>query len=220
MRKNGGMVLMMRHADVYDNPGTTRRLYGNLDGFWLSQLGVRQAMDAGKFLRKLCRLDVVIHSPLERTEQTARIVIDHNLGEPKRFADSALLDIIVPPWQGKVSRSRWTKHRKSFWAQQMTGALPGLEHPEKTQRRVVECIERAIQRYPGRNLLFVTLGDPMCFLFEYLRGESLEPLVSYPLGVNKATVFMACFEPGIEPDEAVRKLFEPGEYSTVYPRPK
>ena len=143
MRKNGGMVLMMRHADVYDNPGTTRRLYGNLDGFWLSQLGVRQA-----------------------------------------------------------------------------GALPGLEHPEKTQRRVVECIERAIQRYPGRNLLFVTHGDPMCFLFEYLRGESLEPLVSYPLGVNKATVFMACFEPGIEPDEAVRKLFEPGEYSTVYPRPK
>lgn len=208
-------ILLMRHADVYDNPGGGRVLYGNLPGFWLTQLGIRQAEAAGDFLRHHLKLDVVVSSPLERTRQTAEIVMVRNQGDPEFIHDPELRDIGVNPWQGNVAREDWTENREKYWEQQVQQTYDGLERPDGMQARAVGAFERHTSEHPDANMLFVSHGDIICFLLQHFTGEPLEPLVHYARGVNKCSVFNV--DPG--PPAKVGKLFEPIEYGTVYPRP-
>jgi len=211
-----GKILVMRHADVYDSPRGERVLYGNADGYWLSHLGIRQAMASGHYIASQCELDYIAHSPLERTEQTARLVVDHNPANPRFEAVPDIRDIGVDPWAGNLLRTEWTDNRQKYWEMQMSGEVPGLEHPEEIQKRVVRAFNRIIEEHRDENILLVSHGDPICFLLQHLLHEPLEPLVNYHMGVNKAAVFQV----QLEPEVAVRKLFEPREYGTVYPRSK
>src|SRR5215470_7221037 len=70
-------VYLVRHADV-ENP--RHLLYGHLPGFPLSEHGRAQAAAVGRWLsdRGLKR---IIHSPLERAAETARLMCEQ-LPEP------------------------------------------------------------------------------------------------------------------------------------------
>ena len=207
-------LLIMRHADVYDNPGGKRVLYGNLPGYWLTQLGIRQARAAGDFLKYHCKLDLVVSSPLERTRQTSEIVIVHNNGNPELLLDEELRDIGVRPWEGKVLREEWTANRGKHWQQQLNQSVKDLEHPQAMQDRALRAFSKHIEQHPSANILFVSHGDIICFLLQHFANEPLEPLVDYHRGVNKASVF------GIDtgPPAVITKLYEPSEYGSVYPR--
>ncbi len=214
MIKRKGRLMVMRHADVYDNPGGDRVLYGNSPGYWLSQLGVRQSFATGHFLKGYCDLDLVVHSPLERTEQTARIVIQQNESSPTMLPDHEIRDIGVDPWQNKLLRTEWSDNRESYWKKQLSQAEKGLEHPQDIQERMVKTFLHYAEENNGKNILLVSHGDPICFLLQHYLHEQLEPLINYHMGVNKA----ALFEIELQPEIAVRKLYEPREYGTVYPQ--
>lgn len=209
-------LLLMRHGDVYDNPGGERVLYGNLPGFWLSQLGIRQCLAAGEFLRNHCKIDMAVVSPLERTRQTAAIVIERNPADPSIVYEPLIRDIGVDPWQGQLPRKAWTDNRDEFWQMQTEQRLEGLEHPDQIRQRMVTAFEKHAAEHPDKTILFVSHGDPICFLLQHYRQEKLEPLIHYHLGVNKADIFQV----DLEPVTKVAKLFEPLEYGTVYPRPE
>ena len=207
----------MRHADVYDHAGGEKFLYGNLDGFWLSQLGIRQATDTADYIKEELKLplDIIIHSPLERTFQTARIVADRNSAKPKMIPEMDIRDIGVFPWQGKLPREEWTKNRRKYFEMQMKQEINGLEHPKKIQKRMVKSFNEYTEKYPNKNLLFVSHGDPICYLFQYFNGEELEPLVFYHMGVNKAALFEVHMN---NSTPLVKKLYEPEECGTHYPK--
>lgn len=207
-------ILVMRHADVYDNPGGKRVLYGNLPGYWLTQLGIRQARAAGDFLRDLCKLDIVVSSPLERTRQTSEIVIVRNNGNPELLLEEELRDIGVTPWEGEVLREDWTANRERHWQQQLDQSIEDLEHPKAMQERALRAFRKHVDQHQDANILFVSHGDIICFLLQHFANEPQEPLVNYHRGVNKASVF------GIDsgPPAVITKLYEPTEYGTVYPR--
>ena len=205
----------MRHADVYDAPGGNRVLYGNLPGFWMTHLGIRQAQATGDYIRDHCKLDRVICSPLERTRQTAEIVLSRTCCGSELVVEPGLRDIGVGPWEGRVSRDEWSEKRHEFWRRQLEGAEDGLEHPEEMQQRALEVFHRHDGADPDANILFVSHGDIISFILQHFADEPLEPLVHYHRGVNKASLFQV----EIGPPHRIDKLFEPSEYGTVYPRP-
>jgi broad specificity phosphatase PhoE len=210
-----GKRLLMRHADVYDAPGGKRVLYGNLPGFWLTQLGIRQAQATGDYIRDHCKLDMVVCSPLERTRQTAEIVLSRTGNNAKVVTEPGLRDIGVGPWEGRLMRDEWTEKRQVYWQRQLECAEDGLEHPEEMQQRALEVFHRHAEANPGANILYVSHGDIISFILQHFAGEPLEPLVHYHRGVNKASLFNV----EVGPPHRVTKLFEPSEYGTVYPRP-
>src|SRR5689334_9460417 len=66
-------VYLLRHCDV-QNPGSI--LYGHLERFRLSEKGVRQAHALGERLAST-PVRQIYTSPLERAQQTARIIASH-----------------------------------------------------------------------------------------------------------------------------------------------
>lgn len=67
-------LFLVRHGSI-DNPNGVS--YRRLPGFPLNDTGTKQAAQAGQFLSDK-NLEVIFHSPLERTSQTAEIISKSN----------------------------------------------------------------------------------------------------------------------------------------------
>ena len=64
-------LYLMRHGEVH-NP--EQILYGRMPGYRLSERGVEQAHAAGRWLADKAAIKALYCSPMERTQQTAKIV--------------------------------------------------------------------------------------------------------------------------------------------------
>ncbi|HYZ03404.1 MAG TPA: histidine phosphatase family protein, partial [Candidatus Binatia bacterium] len=107
-------VLLIRHADV-ENP--RRVLYGHIPGFGLSALGRAQSEALGQRLQQ-SGLARIVHSPLERAQETAELVAAQLPSPIPLTADGELREAEfsrylqgVPYWQIPVRRPLWFVHK-------------------------------------------------------------------------------------------------------------
>src|SRR5437879_3862496 len=107
-------IYLARHADV-ENP--RRVLYGHLPGFPLSERGRQQAVEVGRRLRDR-GIRRIVHSPLERAAETARLIREQlpepvpMVAEPElREAEFSRYLQGVPFWQIPVRRPLWVVHK-------------------------------------------------------------------------------------------------------------
>lgn len=192
-------VLVMRHATAAN---TTNVIYSNLPGFPLGELGRRQAEEAGRFL-SATPLRYIITSGRERTRETAAIVAALNPGKPKVVVDDQFRDIDLGGWAGKIDWEDWHNRREVYWDKQIRGEA-GMESPAQVQNRVKQAFEKYIQLFPTGNILFVSHGDPITFLFQALEGQMPEPEKRY--GVARASVFEIELKRGAV---SIRRVFSP-----------
>jgi broad specificity phosphatase PhoE len=151
-------VYLLRHADV-ENP--RRVLYGHLPGFHLSERGRAQAAAVGRWLRER---DVrrIVHSPLERAAETARLLCEQ-LPEPVplvpepelREAEFSRYLQGVPYWQIPVRRPLWVVHKAR------RGLLPGDESISRLGRRVLDVMFRVAREHPSEASVLVSHADPL-----------------------------------------------------------
>lgn len=161
-------VYLLRHADV-ENP--RRVLYGHLDGFPLSARGREQAAEVGKRLRDR-GIGRILHSPLERAQETARIVAAQ-LPEPvplvpePELRESEFSRYLqgVPYWQIPLRRPLWLVHKAR------RGLLPGDEPIERMGARVLDVMRRAVRERPGEPALLVSHADPLQAAWILLDGR-------------------------------------------------
>ena len=161
-------VYLVRHADV-ENP--RRVLYGHLPGFPLSERGRAQATGVGRRLadRGIRR---ILHSPLERAFETARL-IHAQFAEPVPVeAEEALVEAEfgrylqgVPFWQIPVRRPLWVVHKAR------RGLLPGDEALDQMGGRVVDVMHRVAREYPDEPSLLVSHADPLQAAWVLLDGR-------------------------------------------------
>jgi broad specificity phosphatase PhoE len=152
-------VYLVRHADV-ENP--RRVLYGHLPGFSLSERGRRQSEEVGRRLRER-GIQRIVHSPLERAAETARIIQQQLLpdavtlvAEPElREADFSRYLQGVPFWQIPVRRPLWVVHKAR------RGLLPGDEPIDRLGGRVLDVVRRAAGEHPGEPTVLVSHADPL-----------------------------------------------------------
>lgn len=176
-------ILLIRHADV-ENP--RRLLYGHLDGFPLSVLGRAQALALGDRLRD-SGLARVIHSPLERAVETARLLVSR-LPEPVamvpdpdlREAEFSRYLQGLPYWQIPLRRPLWFVHKAR------RGVLPGDESVEHLGGRVLDVARRAATEHPGELTALVSHADPLQAAWVLLDGRPHTEREMYRKQVAKA----------------------------------
>ncbi|HUY74909.1 MAG TPA: histidine phosphatase family protein [Candidatus Dormibacteraeota bacterium] len=173
----------MRHADV-ENPG--RVLYGHLDGFNLSALGRVQAAAIGEQLHA-SGLDRIVHSPLARAAETARIV-SGKLARPALLEDDPDLREAefsrylqgLPYWQIPLRRPLWFVHKAK------RGLLPGDESIETMGARVLGVVRRLAREHPGETIALVSHADPLNAAWILLDGRAHNEREMYRKGFDKA----------------------------------
>ena len=176
-------IHVIRHADV-ENPH--RLLYGHLPGFQLSALGRTQAAAVGEKLSGE-GIHRIVHSPLARAVETARI-IDENLKEPAelepdpelREADFSRYLQGLPYWQIPLRRPLWFVHKAR------RGIVPGDESIEDLGRRVLDVVARTAREHPGETAAVVSHADPIQAAWILLDGRAHNEREMYRKAVDKA----------------------------------
>ena len=176
-------IYLIRHADV-ENP--QRILYGHLDGFQLSALGRAQAEAIGDHL-KSSGISRLIHSPLARAAETARL-ISGRLAEPAELeADAGLREAEfsrylqgIPYWQVPLRRPLWLVHKAK------RGILPGDESIEVMARRVLDVARPAARDHPGETMGLVSHADPLNAAWIVLDGRPQNEREMYRKAIDKA----------------------------------
>ena len=151
-------VYLIRHADV-ENPN--RLLYGHLPGFPLSPRGREQSAALGRCLRD-SGIRRILHSPLERAAETARIVAAQLEGPVELIAEPELRESEfsrylqgVPFWQIPLRRPLWFAHKAR------RGLLPGDEPIRDLGGRVLGVMYRAAEEHPDERSALVSHADPL-----------------------------------------------------------
>jgi broad specificity phosphatase PhoE len=161
-------VYLLRHADV-ENP--RRVLYGHLPGFPLSERGRGQAVAVGRYLRDRV-IRRIVHSPLSRAVETARLVQEQLGPEAPLIADDRLREAEfsrylqgVPFWQIPVRRPLWVVHKAR------RGLLPGDEALDRLGGRVLEVASQMVADHPDEASLLVSHADPLQAAWVLLDGR-------------------------------------------------
>jgi broad specificity phosphatase PhoE len=186
-------VYLVRHADV-ENP--KKVLYGHLPGFPLSERGRSQAVEVGKRLRDR-GIDRILHSPLERAVETARLIAEQ-LPEPVAvIPEQALLEAEfgrylqgVPYWQIPVRRPLWLVHKAR------RGLLPGDEAIDQMGGRVVDVVYREARDNPDGVSLLVSHADPLQAAWLLMDGRPRTERELYRKPVDRAGVLEVDVEGG------------------------
>ena len=174
---------LIRHADV-ENP--QKLLYGHLDGFQLSALGRAQAAAVGDALRT-AEIRRIVHSPLARAVETARL-INERLAHPAELeSDPDLREAEfsrylqgLPYWQIPVRRPLWFVHKAK------RGLLPGDEAIDQLGGRVLDVVRRLARRHPDETMAVVSHADPLNAAWVLLDQRPHNEREMYRKAVDKA----------------------------------
>jgi len=176
-------IYLIRHADV-ENPN--KLLYGHLDGFDLSALGRAQAAAIGEELRNE-EVRRIVHSPLARAFETARL-INERLAQPAplesdpdlREAEFSRYLQGLPYWQIPLRRPLWFVHKAK------RGLVPGDESIDRMGSRILSVIRRVTREHPGETMAVVSHADPINAAWILLDGRPHNEREMYRKSVDKA----------------------------------
>ncbi len=131
------------------------------DGFEQAERACRRLIDSGEDFA------AVYVTNLQRTRQTAQVLLDHLGVEPIVEAD--LREVFLGDWEGGEFRKRAADRDPimvQMWAEQSWEVLPGAEKSVDFAARVRAGIERIAAAHPDRTVAVFThggvIGQIMC----------------------------------------------------------
>jgi broad specificity phosphatase PhoE len=154
-------LYLLRHGEVH-NPDNI--LYGRLPNFRLSEAGREQAIAAGRYLANV-PLSAVYSSPMERAQETARLVIEQHK-QPFELASDERLNECFTPHEGKSSEELIKINYDLY-----TGNEPPYEHPRDLRRRLLHFISEARAKHVNQSIAAVTHGDMVVMAFMFAKGQ-------------------------------------------------
>ncbi|MBV9612730.1 MAG: histidine phosphatase family protein [Acidobacteriaceae bacterium] len=166
-------ILLIRHAST-DLLG--RMLYGRMPGVHLSAEGCRQAQALADALRSRYRIDELVSSPLERTQQTARFLADaYGIGVS---LDDGVNEIDFGAWMGKpfpelIDSIEWKQYNES----RDTARPPEGEFLMQVQARAWASVQRIVARHQDTDdatAAVISHGDVIRAMLVLLLGMPLD----------------------------------------------
>ena len=186
-------VYLIRHSDV-ENPQSV--LYGHLDGFPLSELGRRRAEALAERLSG-SGISRIVASPLERAQETARMIASRLPDQVVVETDAALREAEfsrylqgVRYWMVPLLRPRWYLHKMR------RGMMPGDEAITELGGRVLDVARRVATETPERTAALVSHADPLQAAWVLLDGRPHNELEMYRRPVDRAGLLKVEFEDG------------------------
>jgi probable phosphoglycerate mutase len=168
----------LRHAQAKNN--IERILAGRTTGYPLTDLGIKQAKKISDFLKPF-NISQIYTSPIERAEQTAKIVskkLDFNYN-----IDQRLTEIDMGKFSGMFYDEMFAKHGNmflKFYEGHPAVQENGIETFASVKKRILDMIDDCSRKYDSENILFVTHMDPIKSMIStvlQLRPESLYELI-------------------------------------------
>lgn len=170
-----GLIIFMRHGQAKNN--TERVLAGRSPGIPLTETGIRQANDIGKFLKSL-DISHIYASPIERAHKTAEIVGKYTNTIPT--LDERLLELEMGKFSGMPYEEIFEKHGNvflKFYQGDPTIAENGVETFDQVKRRVLNIVDHVRSEHTDENVLLVTHMDP------------IKAMISNVLNLNPRSLF-------------------------------
>ena len=155
-------VILVRHGRTTANVNGV--LAGRAVGVRLDTIGCDQAADTAERLAAV-PLVAVVSSPLERCQQTARMILDRQTDSPVALVEEGITECDYGQWQG---RSLSELAKETLWSvvqtQPSAAEFPGGESLATMQARSVAAIRRhdaafEAQHGPGAVWVAVSHGD-------------------------------------------------------------
>lgn len=154
-----GLMIFLRHGQAQNN--TARILSGRSPGVSLTNTGIKQADEIGKFLKSF-DLSHIYTSPVERAQKTAEIVGNH-VGLPTTI-DERLYELEMGKFSGMEYDKIFATHGNvflKFYQGDPTIAENGVETFSDVKKRVLDLVSHVCKIHSGKNVLFVTHMDPI-----------------------------------------------------------
>lgn len=157
-------IYLVRHGDVH-NPDQI--LYERLPGFRLSELGIKQAHELGKYLSDKS-ITAIYASPLERTRETANIIASYHKGITV-VHDERLLEVSTTA-RG-LSLAELTVEHFDFYKPKYTKL--GGEKLSDIWKRMRSSIRDIVKHHKGHEVVIVSHGDPVMVSMIRHKGRPL-----------------------------------------------
>ena len=154
------LAIFMRHGEADNN--VNRILVGRHIESHLTEYGRQQVRDTANYLKEI-QVDKVFVSPVIRARETAEIVCDViNLDYE---IDERLYEIELGKLVGMNYEDIIEKHGNLFLKfysgdEQMLDDY-GVESFTSVKMRIKHLLDEAMERYPDKNIIFVTHLDPI-----------------------------------------------------------
>ncbi len=173
-KRSGNRYYVMRHGEAQHN--IEGHVHDN-DAKGASHLTPQGKEQVGRSAEELKRegIDLIVASPLVRTQETAKIV-QRALGLP----DSAVMtdERIRETGVGEFSGRPLSEWQAYFGARgsRFDVCTPGGETYTHMRQRLGDFLFDIERRYTGKNILFVTHGDPAWLLHAVAKRRSIEEI--------------------------------------------
>ncbi|MGJ3241113.1 MAG: histidine phosphatase family protein [Anaerolineae bacterium] len=168
-------IYFIRHGDVH-NPDNI--LYGRLPGFFLSKTGREQVLAAGKALKDQ-PIQAIYASPMERTQETARLIVEQRINALDVVIDQRLIEVHTPldgtphPELEPINHDLYT------------GNLPPYEQPRDVRTRLLDFIAEMRRRHANQRIIAVTHGDIVVSAFMHAKEQDANDIGRTRTQVNR-----------------------------------
>ncbi|MDX6294827.1 MAG: ribonuclease / adenosylcobalamin/alpha-ribazole phosphatase [Kribbellaceae bacterium] len=166
--------IFLRHGET---PHTADKRFSGSGGDnpGLNETGEAQARAAASYLSTIGGVDVVVSSPMRRTQQTAGIVAE-SLGLDVAVAD-AWQECSFGDWDGYTFaevQHKWPEALNA-WMESTAVAPPGGESFDMCARRVRSARDSVLSSYPGKTVVVVSHVTPIKLM---IRSALQAPMTS------------------------------------------
>lgn len=155
-------IFFIRHGEV-NNPKNI--FYGRSFNLHLNELGIKKVEKLAKRMKlEGQKIDVIYVSPLIRSQETAKIIakIFNNL---PIWEIEELTDVDIPALVGHSLKERDEIHKKGVDEYFGEFVKKGNESRNDIARRMLKAFNKIYSKHKGENILVISHGDPLRFLF-------------------------------------------------------
>ena len=171
------MIIFLRHGQAENN--TKRILAGRTEGVPLTKIGIEQAEQIGKYLKPI-DISAIYSSPIERADNTAKIVAESNSIDHK--LDERLTELDMGKFTRMPYDEIFAKHGNVFLKFYSNDPIIS-EHDVETfphvQKRVMDMLDYIIKKHDQQNVILVTHMDPIKSVIA--KVMDLKPLALFEL---------------------------------------
>jgi len=153
------MIIFLRHGQAENN--TKRILAGRTEGVPLTKIGIEQAENIGKYLKPI-DISAIYSSPIERADNTAKIVAESNSVDYK--LDERLTELDMGKFTRMPYDEIFAKHGNvflKFYSNDPIISEHNVETFPHVQKRVMDMLDYTIKKHDQENVLLVTHMDPI-----------------------------------------------------------
>lgn len=173
-KRSGNRYFLMRHGEAMCNTKGILNADASVHNP-LTEAGKRRAERAAQKLAP-SKIDFIVHSPLERTRETAEIVArELKLSKEHVVEDGRLREVAFGECEGKTIEGHHSFF--AFARAQLTKLSEGIETWAAVKRRTTEVLYDLEKKYEGKNILMISHNGSLQMIQAGARGYSADECV-------------------------------------------